>query len=450
MNNLDVKIGFVSLGCDKNLVDSEIMLGIINDEGYTITNDEENAHIVIINTCGFKLDATEEGIENILQITQYKENNICKGIIVTGCMAQRYREELLKEIPEIDAIVGTNDFDAIASVIKKVLDGEKVSIINKRSKTLSEKLFTRRILTTPGHYAYLKIAEGCDNRCTYCTIPSIRGAFRSRTIESIVDETKTLVSKGVKEFIIVAQDTSVYGKDLYGEIKLVELLQQISKVDGVHWIRLMYLYPEQITDSLIDEIARNEKICNYVDMPIQHSNDFILKKMARISSRKLLLEKINKLKTKIPDICLRTTLMVGFPHETDEHFKDLCDFVEEVRFDKLGVFEYCQEDGTKSATMDNQVDEETKKQRKDYILDIQKNISASKTTQYIGKTLEVITDGKLDGEENIYCGRTFKDCVDVDGLVFFKCDYELLCGDFVNVKITEGLDFDLVGDIITD
>ncbi len=450
MNNLDIKIGFVSLGCDKNLVDSEIMLGIINDEGYTITNDEENAHIVIINTCGFKLDATEEGIENILQITQYKENNICKGIIVTGCMAQRYREELLKEIPEIDAIVGTNDFDAIASVIKKVLDGEKVSIINKRSKTLSEKLFNRRILTTPGHYAYLKIAEGCDNRCTYCTIPSIRGAFRSRTIESIVDETKTLTSKGVKELIIVAQDTSVYGKDLYGEIKLVELLQQISKVDGVHWIRLMYLYPEQITDSLIDEIARNEKICNYVDMPIQHSNDFILKKMARISSRKLLLEKINKLKSKIPDICLRTTLMVGFPHETDEHFKDLCDFVEGVRFDKLGVFEYCQEDGTKSATMDNQVDEETKKQRKDYILDIQKNISASKTTQYIGKTLEVITDGKLDGEENIYCGRTFKDCVDVDGLVFFKCDYELLCGDFVNVKITEGLDFDLVGDIITD
>lgn len=444
----ETTISFVSLGCDKNLVDSEIMLGLIDRNGYKVISEENEADIVIVNTCGFKLDATEESIENILKITQYKNNANCKGVIVTGCMVQRYKEELLNEIPEIDAIIGTNDFDAIIEVIEKVLEGEKVSLLSDVTKLVPEKMIAQRMLTTPSHYAYIKIAEGCDNRCTYCTIPSIRGKYRSRTIENIVLETIELVEKGVKELIIVAQDTSVYGKDIYGEIRLVELLQEISKVEGLIWIRLMYLYPEAISEKLIDEIASNEKICNYVDIPIQHSSDFILKKMARMSSRKLLLEKLYLLKSKIPNISLRTTIMVGFPYETDEHFKDLCEFIKEIKFDKLGVFEYCQEDGTKSAKMDNQVEEHIKKERKEYILALQKNISASKTTELIGQTLNIIVDGKLEDDNNVYCGRTFKDCVDVDGLVFFNCDYPIMSGEFVNVKITEGLDYDLIGDLI--
>ncbi len=445
---IDTKIAFVSLGCDKNLVDSEIMLGIINDEGYTITPDEENADIVVINTCGFKLDATEEGIENILKITTYKTDYNCKGIIVTGCMATRYREQIFESIPEVDAVVGAGDFEEIGRVIKEVLQGEKIQLVTDINKKLSDTLSHKRILTTPGHYAYLKISEGCNSNCTYCTIPSIRGKHRSRDFDSLIQEAKILSEKGVKELILVAQDLALYGIDLYGKFRLPELLQELAKLEDIKWIRLLYLYPEKISDELIDEMVRNDKVCNYIDMPIQHSDDDILKAMARSSSTEKLNNIINKLRTRMPDIILRTTLIVGFPGETEKQFKNLCKFVEETKFDRLGVFEYSQEDGTKAAEMDNQIDDNVKKQRKDYILSLQQQISMTKTLDYVGKTLKVIVDGKLEGEENIYCGRSYRDCVEIDGLVFFKCNYELLAGDFVDVKITEGLDYDLVGEIV--
>ncbi len=445
---IDTKIAFVSLGCDKNLVDSEIMLGIINDEGYTITSDEENADIVVINTCGFKLDATEEGIENILKITTYKTDYNCKGIIVTGCMATRYKEQIFESIPEVDAVVGAGDFEEIGRVIKEVLQGEKIQIVTDINKKLSDTLSHKRILTTPGHYAYLKISEGCNSNCTYCTIPSIRGKHRSRDFNSLIQEAKILSEKGVKELILVAQDLALYGIDLYGKFRLPELLRELSKIEDIKWIRLLYLYPEKISDELIEEMVANEKVCNYIDMPIQHSDDEILKNMARSSSTEKLNNIIGKLRNKMPDIILRTTLIVGFPGETDKHFENLCKFVEDTKFDRLGVFEYSQEEGTKAAEMDNQIDEDTKKQRKDYILSLQQQISMAKTLEYVGKTLKVIVDGKLEGEDNIYCGRSYRDCVEIDGLVFFKCNYELLTGDFVDVKITEGLDYDLVGEIV--
>ncbi len=447
IKNVGTKIAFVSLGCDKNLVDSEIMLGIINEEGYTITPDEESADVVIINTCGFKLDATEEGIENILKITTYKTDFNCKGIIVTGCMATRYREEIFESIPEVDAVVGAGDFEEIGNVIKKVLLGEKLQLVTDINKKLSDTLSHKRILTTPGHYAYLKISEGCNSHCTYCTIPSIRGKHRSRELNSLVEEARILSEKGVKELILVAQDLALYGIDLYKELKLPELLKKLSEIEGIEWIRLLYLYPEKITDELIEEIATNGKVCNYIDMPIQHSDDKILKLMARVSSTEKLNNVITKLRTRIPDIILRTTLIVGFPSETEEQFQNLCTFVENTKFDRLGVFEYSQEDGTKAALMENQIEDDIKLKRKDYILQLQQHISAEKTLSFVGKTLKVIVDGKLEGEDNIYCGRSYRDCVEIDGLVFFKCNYELLTGDFVDVTITEGLDYDLVGEI---
>ncbi len=446
--NINTKIAFVSLGCDKNLVDSEIMLGIIDAEGYTITPDEENADIVVINTCGFKLDATEEGIENILKITTYKTDFNCKGIIVTGCMATRYREEIFESIPEVDAVVGAGDFEEIGRVIKEVLKGEKIQLVTDINKKLSDTLSHKRILTTPGHYAYLKISEGCNSNCTYCTIPSIRGKHRSRDFDSLIEEARILSEKGVKELILVAQDLALYGIDLYNEFRLPKLIRKLSEIEGIEWIRLLYLYPEKISDELIEEMATNKKVCNYIDMPIQHSDDEILKLMARTSSTEKLNNIINKLRTKMPDIVLRTTLIVGFPGETEEQFNNLCKFVEDIKFDRLGVFEYSQEEGTVAAEMCNQIDDDIKEKRKNYILQLQQQISAEKTLAFVGKTLKVIVDGKLEGEENVYCGRTYRDCVEIDGLVFFKCSYELLAGDFVDVTITEGLDYDLIGEII--
>lgn len=446
--NLETKIAFVSLGCDKNLVDSEIMLGIIDAEGYTITPDEENADIVVINTCGFKLDATEESIENILKISTYKTDFNCKGIIVTGCMATRYKEEIFDSIPEVDAVVGAGDFEEIGRVIKEVLAGEKIQLVTDINKKISDTLSYKRILTTPGHYAYLKISEGCNSHCTYCTIPSIRGKHRSRDFDSLIEEAKILSSKGVKELILVAQDLALYGIDLYNKLRLPELIRELSKIEDIEWIRLLYLYPEKISDELIEEMAINPKVCKYIDMPIQHSDDEILKLMARTSNTEKLTNTINKLRTKMPEIILRTTLIVGFPNETEKHFENLCKFVEEIKFDRLGVFEYSKEEGTIASEMENQVDDEIKSQRRDYILQLQQQISASKTLEFVGKTLKVIVDGKLEGEDGIYCGRSYRDCVEIDGLVFFKCDYEIITGEFVDVKITEGLDYDLVGTIV--
>lgn len=449
MNNT-VKIAFVSLGCDKNLIDSEVMLGIINEKGYIITNDETDADIIIINSCGFIMDANEEAIENILRVADYKIDGKCKGIIVTGCMAQRYKEEIFKSLPEVDAVVGTGDFENIGNVIEDVLLGSKVSLITDKNHIINEKNSLKRIITTTGGFAYLKIAEGCDNHCTYCTIPSLRGKYRSRTLESLVEEAKILALKGVSEIIIVAQDTSLYGTDLYGKKMLPKLLEEIADIENIKWIRILYCYPENITDDIIEAIAYNKKVCHYLDMPIQHSNDKILKSMGRRTSRKDIENIIKKLRNKIPDICLRTTLITGFPGETEEEFKDVVEFIKEIKFDRLGVFAYSREEGTPAYNMKNQIDEETKQYRKDYIMETQKLISAIKCSEHIGKVLEVIVEGKIENEENIYCGRSYRDCYEIDGFVFFESKEELIAGDFLNVKITQSSDYDLIGEIVNE
>lgn len=447
----NTKIAFVSLGCDKNLMDSEIMLGLIKENGYEIVQDETTAQIIIINSCGFKLDANEEGIENILRVAKYKENGKCIGIIVTGCMAQRYKEEIFNSLPEVDAIVGTGDFENIGEVIKNILNGDKkVKLITSINKNLSEKNSLKRVLTTTGGFAYLKIAEGCDKKCTYCTIPTLRGRFRSRSIESLLEEASMLAKQGVSEIILVAQDTSLYGTDIYKKKMLPTLLEKLAKIDGIVWIRILYCYPEHIDDALIDEMSKNEKVCKYLDMPIQHADDNILKLMGRISTRSTVENVINKLRKKMPDICIRTTFIVGFPNETEDAFKNLVDFAQKMQFDRLGIFTYSREDGTPAYDMDNQIDENIKIDRKNELMSLQKNISANKCRHFIGKTLDVIVEGKIDSEDDVYCGRSFRDCYEIDGFVFFSSKKELLAGDFYKIKITDAYDYDLLGDIACD
>lgn len=442
----NVKIAFVSLGCDKNLMDSEVMLGLIEEEGYIVTPDESDADIVIVNSCGFILDANQEAIDNILRIADYKTDGNLKGIIVTGCMAQRYKNEIFESLPEVDAVVGTGDFEQIGEVIKELTEGKKqVSLITDKNHKINEDNVLKRKISTAGGFAYMKIAEGCDNFCTYCTIPSLRGKYRSRTMDSLIKEAQMLADNDVREIILIAQDTSLYGKDLYGKLMLPELLRKISEIDGIEWIRLLYCYPENITDELIDEIALNPKVCHYMDMPIQHADDAVLKRMGRKSTRAGLIDVIGKIRAKMPDFCFRTTLIVGFPGETEEQFKNLVNFIEKVKFDRLGVFTYSREEGTPAYKMPDQIDEEIKVQRKDYIMDIQKNISAEKCDSFIGKTLKVIIEGKIEGEDNAYCGRSYRDCYEIDGFVFFESDNELIAGDFVNVEITSASDYDLIG-----
>lgn len=445
-----IKIAFVSLGCDKNLMDSEIMLGLIKEEGYIVTQDEEQADIIIINSCGFKIDASEEGIENILRVADFKETGRCKGIIVTGCMAQRYKEEIFDSLPEVDAVVGTGDFEQIGDVIKEILRGEKqVKLITDNNKALDEKNSLKRVVTTTGGFAYLKIAEGCDKKCTYCTIPSIRGKFRSRSIESLIEEAKLLASQDIKEIILVAQDCSLYGTDIYGEKKLSELLDRLSEIEGIEWIRILYCYPEHIDDKLIDTMAKNEKICKYIDMPIQHADDNILKLMGRASTRAKLEETIDKLRAKMPDICIRTTFIVGFPNETEEAFYNLYDFVEKTKFDRLGIFTYSREEGTVAYDMQNQIDEDIKEERKEKLMLLQKDISSEICKKFLGKTLKVIVEGRIEGEDNVYCGRSYRDCYEIDGFVFFKVpeNMEVIAGDFYNIKITDAYEYDLIGEI---
>lgn len=448
----NIKISFVSLGCDKNLMDSEIMLGLINEQGYIVTPEEEKADIIIINSCGFKMDANEEGIENILRVADNKINGNCKGIILAGCMAQRYREEIFSSLPEVDAIVGTGDFEQIVEVINKIMEGhKKLSFITDNNKQIDEKNSLKRIVTTTGGFAYLKIAEGCDKKCTYCTIPSIRGKFRSRTLESLIEEAKILADQEIKELILVAQDCSLYGTDLYeGKKMLPTLLKELSKIEGIEWLRILYCYPEHIDDELIEEMATNEKVCNYLDMPIQHADDKILKLMGRRSTRSKLEETISKLRKRMPDICIRTTFIVGFPNETEEAFNNLLDFARKIKFDRLGVFTYSREENTPSYNMENQIDEDIKMERKEIILKAQQDISMEKCKQFIGKTLKVIVEGKLEGEENTYCGRSYRDCYEIDGFVFFNGteNEEILAGDFYNIKITDAYEYDLIGEIV--
>ncbi|MGN1319332.1 MAG: 30S ribosomal protein S12 methylthiotransferase RimO [Lachnospirales bacterium] len=443
------KISFISLGCDKNLIDSEIMLGLIDREGYIITNDDSDADIIIINSCGFIMDANEEAINKILEVADNKINGNCKGIIVTGCMAQRYKDEIFESLPEVDAVVGTGDFENIGDVIKKILEGYKsVKLITDKNHIINDENSFKRIVTTTGGFAYMKIAEGCDNHCTYCTIPSLRGKYRSRKMDSLIKEAEILAEQGVRELILIAQDTSMYGLDLYGEKCLYKLIREISKIEDIHWIRLLYCYPENITDELISEIKNNPKVLHYIDMPIQHSEDRILKLMGRKSSNEKLREVISKLRTAIEDMCIRTTLITGFPSETEEEFLAQADFIRDIGFDRLGVFTYSAEDGTPAAKMPNQIDESVKLYRKNYLLELQKSVSAKICQSYVGKTLEVIVEGKIEGEDRLYCGRSFRDCYEIDGFVFFESDEDLIAGDFYNVKINEAGDYDLIGEII--
>lgn len=437
-------IHFVSLGCDKNLVDSEIMLGILNEDGHTVTSVEEEADVIVVNTCGFVADASSEGVEAILRLAEHKKTGRCKALVVTGCMAQRYTDEIFSELPEVDAIVGVGDFEAIARVVAEAATGRRVRLVTDKNRVLDEAYAAKRVLSVPCHFAYVKIAEGCDNHCAYCTIPSIRGKYRSRNVESVLAEAARLAGQGVKELVLVAQDTARYGEDLYGENRLHALLASLSGVPGVEWIRLMYAYPEHITPETIGEMARNPKVCHYIDMPMQHADDGVLKRMGRAGSRADLERVIANLRKSMPGISLRTTVIVGFPGETEEEFEQLRRFVTQIKFDKLGVFEYSKEEGTVAASMKNQVPKKEKRRRLEIIMRTQKEISRETSARFVGSTLKVIVDGRLP-EQDMYCGRSCRDAYDIDGTVFFEYDGELLTGDFVPVTITGNTDYDLLG-----
>lgn len=439
-----MKLLFISLGCDKNLVDSEMMMGLLHDRGYEFTDNEEEADIIVINTCGFINDAKEESINTILEMAKYKENNL-KALIVAGCLVERYKNEILQELPEIDAIVGTTAFDKICDVVDDVLADKKHNELESINKMCRPDV--KRIITTGGYYSYLKIAEGCDKHCTYCSIPMIRGAYRSVPMDELVKEAEYLADNGVKELIIVAQEITVYGKDLYGEKKLPELLHRLCKIPVIQWIRLLYCYPEEITDELIETIRTEKKICHYIDMPIQHASDKILKAMGRRTNNAELRNIISKLRKEIPDICLRTTLITGFPGETEEDHQILLDFIDEMEFDRLGVFTYSPEEDTKAASLDNQVDEEVKLCRKDEIMELQQEISMDKSERLVGKEIEVIIEGKAS-DEDVYVGRSYMDAPSVDGYVFINSEEELMSGDFAKVRIVKAMEYDLIGDLI--
>jgi len=439
-----MRIHFVSLGCDKNLVDSEVMLALLDRGGHTITDDAASAEAIIINTCAFIEDATQEAIDTALEMAEYKISGVCKALVLTGCMAQRYREDILNELPEVDAIIGTGDFDAIEDVLQRAIAGERVAHVTDKRRLDNTEILKKRVSTTH-HYAYLKIAEGCNNCCTYCTIPSIRGPYVSRSVESLFEEAKGLAASGVRELILVAQDTTCYGSDIDDEnTNLPMLLRELSKIDGIEWLRILYAYPENITDELIHEMASNPKVVHYIDMPMQHADDEILHKMGRKSSQAALTKTVANLRKAMPDICLRTTFIVGFPGETQRQFENLVDFVSEIGFDKLGVFEYSQEDGTPAATMPDQVSPDVKAERKDNLMSIQQVISRAKLSDKTGKLCKTIVERRAP-EKNRYIGRTYMDAPNVDGTIMFKSKKELHPGNIVDVRITHGFDYDLEG-----
>ena len=447
---MSIKIAFVSLGCDKNLVDSEVMVGLCNnDKEIETVSDESKADIIVVNTCCFIQDALEESIEAIVEMGKMKEEGNCKGLIVAGCLGQRYEKEIFEEMPEVDAVIGTTSYEKVVEVAKEVYDGKKqVKEISDIDNAMdNEENSYSRIISTAGHFAYLKIAEGCDNHCTYCVIPSLRGKYRSRSMESLIKEAEILAKQDVKELILVAQDTALYGKDLYGESKLHELLENLCKVEGIEWIRVLYCYPEHITNETIDVMAREDKICKYLDMPIQHACDTVLRRMGRRNTAGIIEEKVNLLREKMPDITLRTTVITGFPGETEEEFNFLMDFVEKTKFDRLGAFTYSQEEGTPAAIMKDQIDEDIKAERKERIMLLQKDMSMAKCSEAIGKTFKVIIESRLAEDQNVYCARSEKDAPDIDAMVFVRSEEELLTGDFVMVKITEAGDYDLYGEV---
>ena len=440
-----MKILFISLGCDKNLVDSEKMLGILCHGGYEFTNQEEKADIIIVNTCCFIGDAKEESIQWILEMAQYKEIGVCKALIVTGCLAERYQQEMMQELPEVDGVLGIASWHNIMEVVEAALKKNKPHCFE--DKNTLPKSEGRRVLTTGGHYAYLKIAEGCDKHCTYCIIPQIRGAYRSVPMEELVAEAETLAEQGVKELILVAQETTLYGVDLYGRKSLPELIQKLALVAGIQWIRIQYCYPEEITDEFIQTIKEEPKVCHYLDIPIQHASDRILKRMGRRTNRVQLTAMIEKLREEIPDIVLRTTLIAGFPGETEEDYEELLDFVDEMEFDRLGVFAYSPEEGTPAAMMLNQISEDVKEKRRDGIMELQQEIAFSHCEEQIGRVLEVMIEGKV-ADENAYVGRTYMDGPGVDGYIFIQSSEEYMSGDFVMVKVTGAAEYDLIGEVI--
>ncbi|WP_455715543.1 30S ribosomal protein S12 methylthiotransferase RimO [Anaerosporobacter sp.] len=436
---------FISLGCDKNLVDSEVMLGLINQKGYIMTNDENEADIIVVNTCCFINDAKEESINTILEMAELKKTANLKALIVTGCLAQRYKKEIKDEIPEVDAIVGTSSYENIVKVIEEALEGKTSESFEDIDVT--PEVESKRVLTTGGYYSYLKIAEGCDKHCTYCIIPKIRGKFRSVPMERLIAEAKSLAEQGVKELMLVAQETTLYGVDLYGEKSLHKLLKELCKIEGIEWIRILYCYPEEITDDLIKVMKEEEKICNYLDMPIQHASDNVLKRMGRRTNRQELIDIVTKLRKEIPDISLRTTLITGFPGETREDHEQLLEFIDQMEFDRLGVFTYSPEEDTPAANMPDQIDEEIKEERKDELMTLQQEIAFEHAQNMVGRTLKVMIEGRLP-EDNVYIGRTYMDAPNIDGYIFINAEHEIMSGDFVTVKVTGANDYDLTAEIV--
>ena len=441
-----MKILFVSLGCDKNLVDTENMLGILKNKGFEFTDDEWEADIIAINTCCSIGDAKQESINTILEMAEHKKDARCKVLVVAGCLAHRYQDEIIKEIPEVDAFVGTSSYDKIADMINSVLEEKGISNFVEDANRMPM-VEADRIVTTPGYYEYLKIAEGCDKHCTYCVIPKVRGSFRSFPIEYLVNQTKKLVEGGVKEIILVAQETTLYGVDLYGKKSLPKLLHNLGLIEGLEWIRILYCYPEEINDELIEAIKNEPKVCHYLDMPIQHASDNILKRMGRRTSKQELTDIVAKLRREIPDIALRTTLITGFPGETDVDHEEVMQFIDECEFDRLGVFTYSREEDTVAAQMPDQIDEEIKEKYRDELMQLQQEISADRSAAMIGRIVRVMIEGFIP-EDNTYVGRSYKDAPNVDGLVFVECDRELMSGDFIDVKITGSTEYDLIGTIV--
>ncbi|AKL95418.1 ribosomal protein S12 methylthiotransferase RimO [Clostridium aceticum] len=439
---MNLSIYLESLGCSKNLIDAEIMLGLLNKYGYKLTNDKFKADVIIVNTCGFIESAKEESINKIIEMGELKKDKL-KLLIISGCLGERYAEELMKELPEVDAIVGTGNYNEIIEIINEGIKGNKTVRIGNVDSIYDESL--PRYQITPTHSAYVKISDGCDNYCTYCIIPKLRGKYRSRKIENIINEVQQLAETGVKEIILIAQDTTRYGIDLYGDYKFSELLQQLNEVKGIHWIRLLYCYPEMITDKLIETIAKYNKICKYIDMPIQHCSNEILKKMNRRTNKESLIKTINKLRKEVPNIVIRTSLIVGFPGEEEKHFNELLAFVEEMKFDRLGAFTYSREEDTAAAKLPDQVAEDVKEQRQKKIMELQQRISLSKNNEKVGKILEVLVEEELQGNGE-YLGRTQGDAPEIDGVVYLQAKTPVKIGDIVPVKITSALEYDLIGE----
>ena len=439
-----MKVLFISLGCDKNLVDSEEMLGLLRDRGYEITDDETEADVIAINTCCFIHDAKEESIQSILEMAEYRKQGRCKVLLVTGCMAQRYQKEIRQEIPEVDVVLGTTSFEKIVDALDSAFRG--IPYEDFESIDYLPMVSADRILTTGGYYGYLKIAEGCDKHCTYCIIPSLRGKFRSYPMERLLKQAEKMAQQGVRELILVAQETTLYGTDLYGKKSLHRLLEELCKITGIYWIRVLYCYPEEIYPELVEVIAREPKVCHYLDLPIQHASDRILKRMGRRTSKKQLVEIVRTLREKIPDIVLRTTLITGFPGETQEDNEDLIEFVDTMEFDRLGVFTYSPEENTPAAVMKAQISEEIKEDRKAELMELQQEISLERGNSRIGQVLLVMIEGKV-ADENAYVGRTYADAPNVDGYIFVQSPEMLMSGDFVKVRVTGALEYDLIGEI---